>query len=292
MKEVKLMELLQLRYFCDAAETQNFSKTATKFNVPASNISQCIKRLEDELEIKLFTRSANKVTLSECGKHFYEKIKTALTTIDSAKESISSVSEKTIKVCVSSSRRIIMSAIEKFRRLNPDVLIEISNGKPIEGESYDLIITGEKLSNSSLKHKLIASEGISLAINKDNILSLKKEITKEDLSSQQFISMNKESNMHNTMKKICNEIGFEPQIIIHCDDPFYVRKCVESGLGITFIPEISWKGQFSDTVIIKKIQNFSRNIYAYWNSNTDNKEYIDSFLSVLEQEFRLAKKEI
>lgn len=286
------MELLQLRYFCNAAETQNFSKTAQKFNVPASNISQCIKRLEDELNIKLFIRAANKVTLSNKGKYFYDKIRTALGEIDNAKESISSKNDKTVKVCVSSNRRVTMSAIEKFRKQNPDILIEITNGKPVEGQSYDLIIAGEELANLSLNRKLITSEGIALAVGKDNALSSKNEITNEDLSSQQFISMNKDSSMYNTMQKICNEIGFNPQIIIQCDDPFYVRKCVESGLGITFFPEISWKGQFSDNVVIKKVKNFKRNIYAYWDENSYNKKYADSFLSVLEQEFLLEKNEI
>jgi chromosome segregation protein len=49
-KEVIIMEILQLKYFCDAVQTQNFSKTAKKFLVPPSNISQTIKRLEKELE--------------------------------------------------------------------------------------------------------------------------------------------------------------------------------------------------------------------------------------------------
>lgn len=48
------MELLQLKYFCDAAETENFSKTAKKYLVPTSNISQSIKRLERELGVELF----------------------------------------------------------------------------------------------------------------------------------------------------------------------------------------------------------------------------------------------
>ena len=39
------MELLQLTYFCDAAESQNFSHTAQKFRVPPSNVSQ--KVIED-----------------------------------------------------------------------------------------------------------------------------------------------------------------------------------------------------------------------------------------------------
>ena len=55
------MELLQLMYFCDAAEEENFSHTAQKYQVPPSNISQSVKRLEAELGVKLFDRSANRI---------------------------------------------------------------------------------------------------------------------------------------------------------------------------------------------------------------------------------------
>ena len=47
------MELLQLMYFCDAAETENFSRTAKKYHVPPSDISQSIKRLELELSAEV-----------------------------------------------------------------------------------------------------------------------------------------------------------------------------------------------------------------------------------------------
>ena len=67
------MELLQLTYFCDAAESQNFTKTAQKFGVPASNISQTVHRLESELGVSLFDRRANKATLNEAGKVLYSK---------------------------------------------------------------------------------------------------------------------------------------------------------------------------------------------------------------------------
>ena len=66
------MELLQLTYFCDAAITQNFSKTAEKYNVPPSNISQSIKRLEKELSVSLFDRCANRVALNAQGQAFFE----------------------------------------------------------------------------------------------------------------------------------------------------------------------------------------------------------------------------
>jgi len=65
------MELLQLKYFCDAAKTQNFSQTAKKFMVPPSDISQTVKRLEKELGVALFSRHANRIVLNENGKRFF-----------------------------------------------------------------------------------------------------------------------------------------------------------------------------------------------------------------------------
>ena len=72
------MELLQLKYFCDAAETENFSLTAKKFSIPPSGVSQAIKRLEDELGTELFARGANRITLNEQGRIFYDGVKKAL----------------------------------------------------------------------------------------------------------------------------------------------------------------------------------------------------------------------
>ena len=82
------MELLQLKYFCDAAESENFSKTAKKFGVPASNISQSIHRLEKEFGITFFDRTANRIKLNRQGKIFYEDTRKALLLLEGVKEKI------------------------------------------------------------------------------------------------------------------------------------------------------------------------------------------------------------
>ena len=68
------MELLQLTYFRDAAKLENFSKVAQKHYVAQPAVSHAISRLENELGVKLFTRSGNKVILNECGMAFYEDL--------------------------------------------------------------------------------------------------------------------------------------------------------------------------------------------------------------------------
>ena len=61
------MELRQLRYFAKTAELLNFSEAAHALNVAQSTLSQQIRQLEDELDIRLFERRSNSITLTEAG---------------------------------------------------------------------------------------------------------------------------------------------------------------------------------------------------------------------------------
>ena len=69
------MELLQLRYFKEACESENFSAVANKYMVPQPSISKTIKKLENELGVQLFDRNGKKISLNGNGRYFYEKIK-------------------------------------------------------------------------------------------------------------------------------------------------------------------------------------------------------------------------
>lgn len=260
------MELLQLKYFCDAAESENFSVTAKKFAVPPSGISQTIKRLEEELSVKLFERRANRILLSEQGKIFYDGIKRGIGSIENAKNAILDTNEELsgeIKISVFTNRRIVTRAIEKFRAEYKNVNLVINHN--IEGDikNFDLIIADEELVGEGFEKTLLVNENIVLAMDRQNPLAKKYSIKAVDLKGQRFIAMPKGSSLYTQTKRICALGGFSANIVIQTDDPFYVRKYVEMGLGIAFVPEFSWKGLFSDKVILRGIGNFKRNICIF-----------------------------
>ena len=62
------MDLLQLKYFYESAQSGSFSKTAQKHMVPLSSVSASIRRLEKELNCALFDRFPNYIVLNENGK--------------------------------------------------------------------------------------------------------------------------------------------------------------------------------------------------------------------------------
>jgi DNA-binding transcriptional LysR family regulator len=267
------MELLQLKYFCDAAKTENFSKTAKRYNVPPSDISQSIKRLEKELSCSLFDRRANSITLNPKGKAFFDRIKIALSEIEAA------VSEATddgisgqIKIGININRRTVMETVERFSGLYPQVDIVVKHGVVSGFDEFDLIIAADDMSDRGLIGEKLFSEDILLAVNKKDPLSQKEVITAADLSCKPFVSMGYGENLYILTEDIGKKMGFTPHIAIQGDDPFYIRRCVELGLGVAFVPGISWGGQFSSEVLLKKVGDFKRTAYVC----RDRKKYMSA----------------
>ncbi|MBQ9965262.1 MAG: LysR family transcriptional regulator [Clostridia bacterium] len=278
------MEMLQLIYFCDAAQTENFSKTAKKYLVPPSNISQSIKRLENELETPLFERQANKIKLNNSGLLFYKNAKSALELLENAKKALKNIdASETIKINIHINRRIAMGAIESFRKLHPNISFITSHSIDDFSNDFDIVITDKELDLPYLKQQA-TEERFLLAYNK-NEFEFDGEITASKLENSPFITMSRGSSIYENTYKLCNRLGFSPNIVLQSEDPFYIRKCVELGIGIALVPELSWKGQFSKNIVLKNIGEIKRKVYLY-KKYTMN-EYIEKFSDMLREKFSL-----
>ena len=69
------MELQQLQYFMVAAQYEHITKAANSLHIAQPALSQSIKRLEQELGVKLFDRRKGGITLSAPGKLLVEELK-------------------------------------------------------------------------------------------------------------------------------------------------------------------------------------------------------------------------
>ena len=260
------MELLQLKYFCDAAESENFSRTAEKYKVPTSNISQTVKRLEDELCVKLFRRSPNRVTLSEEGRIFYDGVKRALNYLDSAKRNLTDPDGELageIKLLIRAHRRTSTLAVEKFKKLYPKVQISINHDTDAVYSDYDFIISDGAERRAGYTRELLLTENIVLAVESKHPLASRKAVELSALSEENFVSMAKSSRLTELTSAICRAAGFSPKVVISAEDPYYVRKYVEMGLGIALVPSISWRGMFSDNTVFLDVGDHKREIYLY-----------------------------
>ena len=264
------MELLQLRYFLDSAENENFSKTAEKYMVPASSVSIAIKKLENELGCPLFDRLSNKIRLNDNGRLFHKSIKAALNEIDTAVEALIEfprAKSEDVFILIRSERRIIGERLLKFKERYPNVILHLSHDfNTKDFEKYDIIIDEQSDSYKGFERTPLLIEQLYFVANKANPISNKK-LTLSELCDQPFISMCEGSSLKRLTLEYCQKAGFNPNIVIESDDPFYIRNYLELNLGIALIPELSWKGQLSDDITFLNVIDFkqTRVTYVYFN---------------------------
>lgn len=73
-----MLTLLNLKYFCDVAETGSFTHTGKINHVAQTSITQQIKEIEKQLGTTLFDRKYKPVKLTNTGKVIYKEAKKVL----------------------------------------------------------------------------------------------------------------------------------------------------------------------------------------------------------------------
>ena len=222
------MELLQLRYFLDSAKTGNFSKTAEKYMVPTSSVSASIRRLEQELGQKLFSRTANRVTLNENGSRLLASADKILTELEQVVNDISNPPDKrVIRILVLSYRHPISNMIIEYRTKHPGVSFDLCIDYSVTDYSgYDIIIGTSDLNIRDYSHFDLCSCRIYFQVAENHPLC-GKVLTLAQLSEQSFVTMG--GNMHNVIVNACEQAGFTPNIIAKINDTMCYSKFMKTG---------------------------------------------------------------
>ena len=282
------MDLLQLTYFCDAAESENFSRTAAKFYVPTSNISQVIRRLEQDVGVPLFDRRGNRVVLNPEGQLFYKRARAALDQLEEARLLLAErrgTMAGGIRLFVGCNRSTVAKAIERFRRDYPNVPFTIDHHHLTDPAGYDLVIA-DSVPYEGHERRWLVREKFLVAVAKGNALAMQSPISLSTLGEMRFISMHEGSSLGNVLHDACRRAGFEPNIVIRCDDPAYMRRYIEMGLGVALVPSFSWEGLFSGGVVCLETEEvILRDTYVFFGSEDKLTPAARLFVDCLEKTF-------
>jgi len=270
------MELLQLRYFCTTARMLNISHAAAFHSIPQPAMSKTISKLEEELGVKLFTRQKNHIYLTSQGNAFYEKISDALSQIDDATTSIHRDLEDTKKhkvkfnLMISALQAPTSDFLASFHNDHPRISFDTSK-YPLhtqEGAYYDLCICVDPPSEEyDMSIPLITrSEPIFLAVPQNNPFSALSQIRIKDVKDLPFVSL-VPSSILDSFEALCRKNGFDPNVVITCDDFQGLQRYILSGAGVAVTTSYSWKDMADERIsFIKMDVEINQTIYAYWSS--------------------------
>ena len=121
------------RVFLEVAKQGNISAAAQNLFISQSAVSQSVKQLEEQLQVRLFSRSTRGVSLTSEGKLLLEYVSHALGLLQSGEEKIAAsrqllTGELIIGASDTVTKTYLLSRLEAFHKDYPDIRIRILNG--------------------------------------------------------------------------------------------------------------------------------------------------------------------
>ncbi|WP_433899726.1 transcriptional regulator GcvA [Pseudomonas sp. PSE1(2024)] len=132
----RLPSLNGLRAFECAARHMSFTRAAEELNVTQTAISHQIRRLEDELGVRLFMRLKDGLALTEEGNAYFPGIRSAFLELRYSTEKLlesSNNSVLTISTLVSVASKWLLPRLPSFREAHPQIDVRISASTELVG---------------------------------------------------------------------------------------------------------------------------------------------------------------
>ena len=279
------MELLQLRYFYESAKNESFALTAKKYMVPTSSVSASVKRLEREIGVNLFDRSANRIKLNEKGYVFFGMLDEILNKMD---RTVSSIAESTrqntvISVLIKARRMWITEILIQYKEQFPHVDFQISHDAlHSTSEHFDVIIDEQSDQYTGMERFLLNTEQICVKAAKSSPL-VGRPLTFRELKNHAFIVAQKGNRMWQLLERTAMQNGFIPKVSIVSNDKQCMIRYVEAGMGLLLGSKRALQEDGEKNITALNVTDFNETqlIYVYYHPTEKINIALNGFLSFL-----------
>jgi DNA-binding transcriptional LysR family regulator len=238
--------LKQLKYFVTVVETESIAEASRQLHIAQPSISIAIKNLESTFEQQLFIRHhAQGVSLTSCGRRFYEKAKELLRLSYEFEQNSRADKELvsgTISVgCFESVAPLYMpKLVAGFKKMYPDTL-QLYDGEQHElmhglhRGRFDLALVYDlELGHSVNKEMLNAPHKPYALLPASHPLAQKNSVTLQELSHEPMILLDAVPSK-NYFITIFKEKGYHPEVAYSSPSIEMVRCMVGQGLGFSVL---------------------------------------------------------
>lgn len=294
------MELTHLRYFITVAEELHFGRAAAKLHISQPPLSQQIKRLEDELEIKLFNRTSRRVELSEAGRVFLSEARgiveraneACLTMMNMGKGQCGYLSIASSEPAINT---FLPEALKKFMHKYPDVQLSLKEWGIIEQfKAFDEkrihlgFIRPFGHDASAYSKRLMLRQQYVLALPANHKLCAHSSLTLDMIGNEALILFPR--SRHPQLRDCFDECfrisGLNPNIIQEIVSKHTTLALVKAGIGLAFVPESSMIYSPPGVEFRHLDSNLPAvEIFAFWRPENDS-PLVRNFLDLIPAEIQ------
>ncbi len=250
------MTLTELKYIVAVAREKHFGRAAEACFVSQPTLSVAIKKLEDELEVKLFERSANEVSVTPLGEDIVRQAQSVLEQAAAIKEIAKRGKDPLagplrLGVIYTIGPYLLPDLVRQAIRMTPQMplmLQENFTAKLLEmlrtGE-IDCAIMAEPFPDTGLAIAPLYDEPFLAAVPSNHALAARKAVTAEELKQETMLLLGTGHCFRDHVLEVC------PEFARFSSDAEGIRKSFEgssletikhmvaAGMGVTLVPRLS-----------------------------------------------------
>jgi DNA-binding transcriptional LysR family regulator len=243
------VELRHLRYFVAVAEELHFGRAAERLYVVQPAVSEQVRKLEQELGVRLFDRTPRSVSLTSAGAALLEEARLVLRQAEVAKLAAQRARDRAmmhlrIGYLADSLPSVVPRALRHLAAAAPRVEVTLRSAPAhrlsddLRARRLDAVVTSLPAPTSGLKITPLGWEGAVAAVPVTHAQALRPALVLEWVTSEQLLVLPREVNpaFHDAVGSCCRASGLSPAFVeVATVDDALMAATV--GAGIALVPE-------------------------------------------------------
>jgi DNA-binding transcriptional LysR family regulator len=245
------MELRQLRSFVVVAEELHFRRAAERLHVAQPAVSEQVRKLEQELGVKLLDRTQRSVSLTSSGAAMLEEARRVLRQADIAQLAARNARDRAtsqfrIGYVSSALPAAVPRALQTLAAATPQLETSLEAGsaheliEAVRAERLDAAVIPLPAPSGALRVTPLGEQHAVAALPIGHRDAVKAAISLEQLAPERIVLLPREANrpFHDAVVATCRDAGLSPALVELPDAQVeQALLAVASGAGMALLPE-------------------------------------------------------
>ena len=272
------IDLNRIAVFVRVVEAGSFTAAAAALGLPTSSISRGVAKLEDELGVRLLNRTTRKLSLTEGGRHFFQRMQAVVTETEAAAQEVAGIAGEPrglvrLTAPLDLGVQHLPAIIGKLRARHPGIEIELSltsRRVDLVEAGIDLAIRGGRLDDSSLVARKIGASDLGIFAAPAYLATRGRPRALGDLVRHECLLYGGRAGR--LPWRFVGPRGDEavaPAAAVVCDDMLFLREMALAGHGLALLPAQSVAGLLAEGRLLRVLPKHAVKggwLYLVWPS--------------------------
>jgi DNA-binding transcriptional LysR family regulator len=284
------MDLHQLRSFAAVARHRHFTRAAEELHIGQPAVSQHVRRLEDELGVRLLSRTTRSVELTEAGRLLLERSERALGELDAGLDELAELrglvrGRLTIGAMQYLEPYDLAAALATFHELHPAIDIRVveevaqSMLAAVLADQLDVaFVPTEEGLPPGLSSELLFEDELVLVVAPEHPLAGRSQVRVAALRDEPFVFLRVGTGLRRAVEVAAQAAGFEPQARFETNELARVLALVGRGLGVSAVSRAVAEAASDQVVAVSLRPALRRQVGLVWRAGRHRTPAANAFL--------------